>query len=154
MQSLGRRTCADLNHQNSREGLPLGGKSRCARNPQYPLRRYRDCPSFTVVVERRAPVGQAGARTQRPSMSQPRNPRTPRQADRHAATSMRRPPDTRSRLTMRLSGRAMTYGARLTWWNQINSVSCEWHFWHHGPLQPMVRLPRGARSEAAAQRRC
>jgi hypothetical protein len=56
-------------------------------------------------------------------------------------------------LTMRLSGRETTYGARLTQWKQINLVSCDWHFMHHGPLQPIVRLPRHARIEAASQQR-
>ena len=54
---------------------------------------------------------------------------------------------------MRLSGRETTYGARLTQWKQINLVSCGWHFMHHGPLQPIVRLPRHARIEAASQQR-
>jgi hypothetical protein len=40
---------------------------------------------------------------------------------------------------MRLSGRATTYGARLTYWKQINSVAWVWHFMHHGPLEPIVR---------------
>jgi hypothetical protein len=43
-------------------------------------------------------------------MSQMGNPRTPRQIDRHAATPMRRPPDTQRRLTMRLSDAGLRQG--------------------------------------------
>ena len=62
-------------------------------------------------------------------------------------------PNEQGDLTMRLSGRAVTYGARLKLWEQILSVSCDWHFMLHGSLQPIVRLPRHARIEAASQQR-
>jgi hypothetical protein len=81
----------------------LAAHWRCALNHRRPLRCGRDFPSFTVAVQRSVPPRHVAAETWRPRRRSPKFPRIPRRVDRRAATLMRRPADTKRRLTMRLS---------------------------------------------------
>src|ERR1700733_9105523 len=64
-------------------------------------------PSRFPLISRYRPaevsVRRVAAKTLRPKKRRPKFPRTRRRVDRIPATSMRRPPDTKRRLTIRLS---------------------------------------------------
>ena len=79
------------------------GHWRCTFNHRHPLQCGRDSPSFAVTAQRSVRRTSIDTHAPPPMKRRPKFPRTPRRVDRRAATVMRRPADTRRRLTMRLS---------------------------------------------------